>query len=115
MLMSSDLGGGRVGGWGGSFWGLVEDREFVWGVSLTPFVIYYVVGSMLFGLAAVILTYLEQYALNEAAFVMSRLLQRYDKIKSQDAKKSLKKKLTTLLSPADGVKVRLHSACSPSA
>ncbi|PMD45815.1 cytochrome P450 [Hyaloscypha variabilis F] len=53
----------------------------------------------------------QQYALNEAGFVLSRLLQRYDGIQSQDISKPLKKNLTTILSPG-GVKVKLHKADS---
>ncbi len=55
---------------------------------------------------------IEQYALNEAAFVVARLLQRYDKIESPDISKPLRKNLTTTLSPSEGVKVKLHRAIS---
>jgi hypothetical protein len=47
----------------------------------------------------------EQSALNEASFVIARLLQRYDK--------PIRKKLMLTLSPADGVNIKLlHRAIS---
>jgi hypothetical protein len=56
------------------------------------------------------MTVIEQYALNEAAFVIVRFLQRYDKIKCVDVNKPIKKKMTLILSPGDGENIRLHRA-----
>jgi hypothetical protein len=52
---------------------------------------------------------IEQYALNEASFVIVKLLQRYDKIEALDMG-PLKKGITATLAPADGVKVKMHRA-----
>jgi cytochrome P450 len=52
---------------------------------------------------------IEQYALNEASFVLVKFLQRFDKIEALDMG-PIKKGLTITLSPRDGVKVKLHRA-----
>lgn len=52
----------------------------------------------------------EQYALNEASFTLMKFCQRFDKIEALDMTGPLKKGLTIVLSPGDGVKVRLHRA-----
>lgn len=53
----------------------------------------------------------EQYALNEASFVMVKLLQRYDKIEAMDMKSEIKKSLTIVLAPAPGAAtVRMRRA-----
>jgi cytochrome P450 len=53
----------------------------------------------------------EQYALNEASFVLVKILQRYDKIDALDmGPGGIKKEVTLTLSPANGVNVRLHRA-----
>jgi cytochrome P450 len=54
----------------------------------------------------------EQYALNEASFVMVKILQRYDNIEALDMTGPLKKAITLTLSPGDGVNVRMHRAAS---
>lgn len=56
--------------------------------------------------------WVEQYALNEASFVMAKILQRYDKIEALDMTGRLRKGLSLTLSPGDGVKVKLHRAAS---
>lgn len=52
----------------------------------------------------------QQYALNEAGFVLVQLLRRFDKLEALDMTGKIKKGLTIVLSPGDGVKVRLHRA-----
>jgi len=54
----------------------------------------------------------EQYALNEAAFVVVKMLQRFDGIEALDMVTPLKKGISLTLAPGDGVKVRLHRAAS---
>jgi len=54
----------------------------------------------------------EQYALNEASFVLVKVLQRFDQIEALDMVTELKKGLTLTLAPGDGVKVKLHRATS---
>jgi len=55
----------------------------------------------------------EQYALNEASFVLVKILQRYDKIEALDMGLSgIKKDVGLTLSPANGVNIRLHRAGS---
>jgi cytochrome P450 len=49
----------------------------------------------------------EQYALNEASFVLARFLQRFDGLDAVDLG-PIRKGLTITLSPAKGVKVKLH-------
>lgn len=51
----------------------------------------------------------EQYALNEASFVLVKFLQGYDGLEALDLG-PIRKGLTITLSPAKGVKVRLHRA-----
>jgi len=58
-----------------------------------------------------VLTMVEQYALNEASFVMVKMLQRYDRIEALDTGE-IKKSVTLTLSPAGGVNIRLHRATS---
>ncbi|RFU30047.1 hypothetical protein B7463_g6277, partial [Scytalidium lignicola] len=52
----------------------------------------------------------QQYALNEAAFVVARFMQRFDKLEYLGSKGRIAKRLTLTLTPKDGVKVRLHRA-----
>lgn len=53
----------------------------------------------------------QQYALNEASFVLVKLLQRYDRIEAEDMASPIKKALTIILAPGgDSVKVRMHRA-----
>lgn len=52
----------------------------------------------------------QQYALNEGAFVLVRLLQKFDRVEAMDMTGKIKKGLAIVLSPGDGVKVRLHKA-----
>ncbi|CZR54184.1 related to n-alkane-inducible cytochrome P450 [Phialocephala subalpina] len=52
----------------------------------------------------------QQYALNNAGYVLAKLLQRYDQIEALDMVKPLKKGLAIVLAPGDGVKVRMHRA-----
>lgn len=52
----------------------------------------------------------EQYALNEASFVLVKFLQQYDKIEALDMTSELVKGMTLTLTPAHGVKVKLHRA-----
>ncbi|KAE8447500.1 hypothetical protein EG329_010630 [Mollisiaceae sp. DMI_Dod_QoI] len=52
----------------------------------------------------------QQYALNNAGFLLTKLLQRYDEIQALDMVGPLKKGLTIVLSPGDGVNVRMHRA-----
>ncbi len=53
----------------------------------------------------------EQYALNEASFVMVKLLQRFDKIEAADMKSPIQKSLTIILAPGEnGTTVRMHRA-----
>ncbi|RDL38562.1 uncharacterized protein BP5553_02902 [Venustampulla echinocandica] len=54
----------------------------------------------------------QQYALNEASFVIVKMLQRYDKIEALDMTAPLKKSLSLTLAPGNGVKVKLHKAAS---
>lgn len=54
----------------------------------------------------------EQYALNEASFVIVRVLQRFDKIEALDMSGPLKKGITITLQPGNGVKVKMHRASS---
>ncbi|KAH9214462.1 cytochrome P450 alkane hydroxylase-like protein [Leptodontidium sp. 2 PMI_412] len=54
----------------------------------------------------------QQYALNEASFVIVRVLQRFDKIEALDMSGPLKKGITITLQPGDGVKVKMHRASS---
>jgi len=54
---------------------------------------------------------IEQYALNEASFVLAKMLQRYDRIEALDRGK-IRKSLTLTLAPAGGVKIKLHRAAS---
>ncbi|KAH7354752.1 cytochrome P450 alkane hydroxylase-like protein [Rhexocercosporidium sp. MPI-PUGE-AT-0058] len=54
----------------------------------------------------------QQYALNEASFVIVRVLQRFDKIEALDMTRPLKKGITITLQPGDGVKVKMHRASS---
>ena len=56
-----------------------------------------------------VLMRVEQYALNEASFVLVKILQKFDRIEALDMG-PIKKGLTLSLSPANGVKVRLHRA-----
>ncbi|CAG8978818.1 hypothetical protein HYALB_00012218 [Hymenoscyphus albidus] len=51
----------------------------------------------------------QQYALNEASFVVARLLQRYDKIESTDPE-PLRKEIAMSLMLGNGVKVRMRKA-----
>lgn len=53
----------------------------------------------------------QQYALNEASFVIARFLQKYDAIESRDINAPIQKKFSLTLSPVD-VKVRLHRSSS---
>lgn len=52
----------------------------------------------------------EQYALNEAAFVVARLLQRYDKLEYVGPER-VKKRLGLTLSPKNVI-IRMHRAKS---
>jgi len=52
---------------------------------------------------------IEQYALNEASFVLVKFLQRYDRIEAEDMTSPIKKALTIILAPGD-VKVKMHRA-----
>lgn len=52
----------------------------------------------------------EQYALNEASFVIARLAQLFDKIEGKDITKPIRKAMSITLSPADGVNIKLHRA-----
>ncbi len=53
----------------------------------------------------------EQYALNEASFVLVKLLQRFDKIEAADMKTPIRKSLTIILAPGEnGTRVRMHKA-----
>jgi cytochrome P450 len=53
----------------------------------------------------------EQYALNEASFVLVKFLQRYDRIEAEDMVSPIKKALTVILAPGEGgVKVKMHRA-----
>ncbi|TVY60872.1 Cytochrome P450 52A13, partial [Lachnellula suecica] len=54
----------------------------------------------------------QQYALNEASFVIVKFLQRFDGMEAVDMTGPLKKGLSLTLSPGDGVKVRMHRAAS---
>jgi cytochrome P450 len=54
----------------------------------------------------------QQFALNEASFVLVRFLQHYDRIEAVDMVSPPKKKMGLTLSPAEGQKVRLHRATS---
>jgi cytochrome P450 len=54
----------------------------------------------------------QQFALNEVSFVLVRFLQRYDRIEAVDKVSPLKKKLSVILGPAEGQKIRLHRATS---
>jgi len=54
----------------------------------------------------------QQFALNEVSFVLVRFLQRYDRIEAVDMVSPLKKKLSVILGPAEGQKIRLHRATS---
>ncbi|CAG8953736.1 hypothetical protein HYFRA_00006626 [Hymenoscyphus fraxineus] len=51
----------------------------------------------------------QQYALNEASFVVARLLQRYDRIESIDPE-PLRKEIAMSLILGNGVKVKMHRA-----
>jgi hypothetical protein len=51
----------------------------------------------------------EQYALNEASFVLVKLLQRYNKIEALDHE-PIVKQLSMTLAPENGAKVRMHRA-----
>ncbi|KAG4035710.1 hypothetical protein MFRU_001g04780 [Monilinia fructicola] len=51
----------------------------------------------------------QQYALNEASFVIARFLQKYERIEAVDMDEKPKKKLSLTLSPSD-VRVRLYPA-----
>lgn len=51
----------------------------------------------------------QQYALNEASFVLVKFLQRFDGLEALDMG-PIKKGLTITLSPAKGVKVKMHRA-----
>ncbi|TAQ89571.1 hypothetical protein B7494_g2126 [Chlorociboria aeruginascens] len=51
----------------------------------------------------------QQYALNEAGFVIAKFLQKFDGIES-DVTKPIKKKISLILVPGGGVKVKLHRA-----
>jgi len=52
----------------------------------------------------------QQYALNEASFVLVNFLRRYDKIEALDMSNKLLKGLTLTLAPANGVHVKMHRA-----
>ncbi|KAH8820366.1 cytochrome P450 alkane hydroxylase-like protein [Xylogone sp. PMI_703] len=52
----------------------------------------------------------QQYALNEAGFVVARFLQRYDKLEYLGPEGRIAKRMGLTVSPKDGVKVRLHRA-----
>lgn len=52
----------------------------------------------------------QQYALNNAGYVLTKLLQKYDQIEALDMVKPLNKGLAIVLAPGDGVKVRMHRA-----
>jgi cytochrome P450 len=54
----------------------------------------------------------QQFALNEVSFVLVRFLQRYDRIEAVDMASPLRKKLSVILGPAEGQKIRLHRATS---
>ncbi|KAG0647858.1 Cytochrome P450-CM2 [Hyphodiscus hymeniophilus] len=56
---------------------------------------------------------LEQYALNEASFVVVSILRRFDKIEALH-KGPVRKSLSLTLSPMDGVKVKMHRAVASS-
>lgn len=48
--------------------------------------------------------------MNNMAFVIAKLLQRYDKIEALDMASAPKKGLSIVLAPGDGVKIRMHRA-----
>ena len=52
----------------------------------------------------------EQYSMTQAAFVIARFLQRFDGIQRLPGADNLKKGWQTVLTPANGVNVRLHQA-----
>lgn len=55
---------------------------------------------------------IEQYALNEANFFLVKLLQRYDKIEPVDPDAPMLKAISLILSPGNGVNIKLHRASS---
>ncbi|KAH8674572.1 cytochrome P450 [Tricladium varicosporioides] len=52
----------------------------------------------------------QQYALNEANFLIVKLLQRYDKIEPVDPEAPMLKAISLVLSPGNGVNIKLHRA-----
>ncbi|KAG9237123.1 cytochrome P450 alkane hydroxylase-like protein [Amylocarpus encephaloides] len=52
----------------------------------------------------------QQYALNEASFVIVKLLQRYDTIEPSDPKEKIIKGITMTMCPGNGVNVKMHRA-----
>lgn len=50
--------------------------------------------------------------MNEASFVLVKVLQRFDRIEALDMTGPLPKALTITLQPGNGVKVRMHRANS---
>jgi hypothetical protein len=54
---------------------------------------------------------IEQYALNEASFVVVKMLQRFDTIKALN-KGPIRKGLSLTLFPLDGVQIKMHRANS---
>jgi hypothetical protein len=54
---------------------------------------------------------LEQYALNEASFVVVKILQRFDLIEALD-KGPIIKGMSLTLSPLKGTKIKMHRASS---
>ena len=55
----------------------------------------------------------EQYALNEASFILVKFLRRFNMMEALDSD-PIRKALTIVLSPANWVKVKLHRAVSDS-
>jgi hypothetical protein len=53
----------------------------------------------------------EQYALNEASFVIVKILQRFDNIEALD-KGPIVKGMTVTLAPQNGVLIKMHRASS---
>ncbi|KAI9829911.1 MAG: hypothetical protein M1826_005333 [Phylliscum demangeonii] len=55
----------------------------------------------------------QQYALTEASFVIVRFCQRFDAIELWDRQDPIKKAFAIVMSPEDGVRVRLHRSGGP--
>lgn len=53
---------------------------------------------------------IDQFALNQASFLLVKFAQRYDKIEHLDADSPIITRVNAILMPMDGVWVRLHQA-----